>query len=202
MSGLRSSDETDEDEGSITRLRFVWFTSNFVHLHPRKPLENRVCHAYNLLQNLYPKILSDKTRRDPAEMMHDKGLQEDDIQKFHTTVPEQLTDQELLLSTISAPDLVRKHSDGWDKDHPKCLFCDKRYRFRPWTFQCHMTSQTTGSGKHKRESAVCSMESTKDDSPLKARFFALRKEIYNRYIVKQQTNPEVCLFIMNRWSES
>jgi hypothetical protein len=25
------------------------------------------------------------------------------------------------------------------------------------------------------------MESTKDDSPLKARFFAVRKEIYNRY---------------------
>jgi hypothetical protein len=44
-----------------------------------------------------------------------------------------------------------------------------------------MTSQVTDSGKHKRESAVCSMESTKDDSPLKARFFAVRKEIYNRY---------------------
>jgi len=44
-----------------------------------------------------------------------------------------------------------------------------------------MTSQVTGSGKHKREAAVCSMESTTDDSPLKARFFAVRKEIYNRY---------------------
>ena len=44
-----------------------------------------------------------------------KGLQEDDIQKLHTTAPEQLTDQELLLSTISAADLDRKHSDGWDK---------------------------------------------------------------------------------------
>ncbi len=52
-------------------------------------------------------------------MMHNKGLQEDDIQKLHTTAPEQLTDQELLLSTISASDLVRKHSGGWDKEHPK-----------------------------------------------------------------------------------
>ncbi len=59
-SGLRSSDEPDEDEGSITRLRFVWFTSNFVHLPPRKPLENRVCHASNFLQFFYPKILCDE----------------------------------------------------------------------------------------------------------------------------------------------
>jgi hypothetical protein len=49
-------------------------------------------------------------------MMHKKGLQEDDIQKLHTTAPEQLTDQELLLSTISVLDLVRKHSGGWDKE--------------------------------------------------------------------------------------
>ena len=114
-------------------------------------------------------------------MMRNKVLREDDIQKLHTTAPEQLTDQELLLSTISAADLARKHSGGWDKEHPKCLFCGKAYRFRTFTVQCHMTSQVTGSGKHKREAAVCSMESTKDDSPLKARFFAVRKEIYNRY---------------------
>jgi hypothetical protein len=44
-SGLRSTDEADEAAGSITRLRFVRFFSNFVHLPPRKPLENRVCHA-------------------------------------------------------------------------------------------------------------------------------------------------------------
>jgi hypothetical protein len=54
--------------------------------------------------------------------MHNKGLQEDDIQTLHTTAPEQLTDQELLLSTISTEDLVRKQSSGWDKEHPKCLF--------------------------------------------------------------------------------
>jgi hypothetical protein len=61
-----------------------------------------------------------------SEMMG--NLKEDDIQKLHTTAPEQLTDQELLLSTISAADLARKHSGGWDKEHPKCLFCSKAYR--------------------------------------------------------------------------
>ena len=123
-------------------------------------------------------------------MMRNKVLQEVDIQKLHTTAPEQLTDQELILSTISAADLARKHSGGWDKEHPKCLFCGKAYRFRTFTVQCHMTSQVTGSGKHKRDAAVCSMESTKDDSPIKARFFAVRKEIYNRYTTKQQNEQQ------------
>jgi hypothetical protein len=59
MSGLRSSDETDEVVGSITRVSFVSFTSNYVHLPPRKPLENRVCPVSNFLQKNYPKILSD-----------------------------------------------------------------------------------------------------------------------------------------------
>jgi hypothetical protein len=95
-------------------------------------------------------------------MMHNEGLQEDDMQKLHTTTPDQLTDQELLLSTISASDLDRKHSGGWDKEYPKCLFCGKAYRFRTFTVQCHMTSQVTVSGKHKREAAVYRMESTKD----------------------------------------
>ena len=103
-------------------------------------------------------------------MMRNKGLQEDDIQKLHTTAPEQLTDQELLLSTISVADLVRKQSGGWDKEHPKCLFCGKAYRHRTFTVQYHMTSQVTVSGKRKCETAVCNMERTKDDSPLKARF--------------------------------
>ncbi len=53
-----------------------------------------------------------------------------------------------------------------------------------------MTSQVTDSGKHKCETAVCSMENTKDDSPLKARFFAVRKEMYNRYKEKQQTEHQ------------
>ena len=106
-------------------------------------------------------------------MMHNKVLQEDDIQKFHTTAPEQLTDQELLLSTISVTDLDRKHSVGWDNDHPNCLFSGKAYRYRTFAVQCHMTSQVTDSGKHKREESVCNMESTKDDSPLKTRFFVV-----------------------------
>jgi hypothetical protein len=101
-------------------------------------------------------------------MIHNKGLQEDDIQKFHTTAPEQLTDQERLLSAISDTDLARKHSGGWDKEHPKCLFCGKSYRFRTFTVHCHMTSQSqiTDSGKHKRETTVCRMENTKENSPL------------------------------------
>ena len=54
--------------------------------------------------------------------MCNKGLQEDHIQMFHTTAPAELTDQELLLSTISAVDLSRKHSVGWDKEYPKFTF--------------------------------------------------------------------------------
>jgi hypothetical protein len=38
----------------------VWFTTNFVQLPPRNPLEKRVCHASNFLQFFYPKILSDE----------------------------------------------------------------------------------------------------------------------------------------------
>ncbi len=53
-----------------------------------------------------------------------------------------------------------------------------------------MTSQIIGSGKHKRETVVCSMESKKDDSPLKVRFLVVRKEIYNRYTEKQQTEQQ------------
>jgi hypothetical protein len=79
--------------------------------------------------------------------MCNKGLQEDDIQKLHTTVPDQLTDQKLLLS-ISVAFLDRKHSGGWDKEYPKYTFCLKVLRFRTFTVQCHMTSQITDSGKH------------------------------------------------------
>ena len=43
------------------------------------------------------------------------------VQKLHTTPPENLTDDELLLRTFCAEDLVRKHSGGWDNDHVKCL---------------------------------------------------------------------------------
>ncbi len=43
----------------------------------------------------------------------------------------------------------------------------KSLRFRTFTVQCHMTSQIIGSGKHKREVAVCRMGNKKDDSPVK-----------------------------------
>ena len=61
-----------------------------------------------------------------------------------------------------------------------------------------MTSQIIGSGKHKREAAVCSMESKKDDSPLKARFLAVRKEIFNRYTEKQQTEQQAASAVLKR----
>ena len=61
-----------------------------------------------------------------------------------------------------------------------------------------MTSQVTGSGKHNREWVVCIMEITKDDSPLKARFFAVWKEVYNRYKEKQQTEQEAASVSLKR----
>ncbi len=61
-----------------------------------------------------------------------------------------------------------------------------------------MTSQIIGSGKHKREEAVCSMESTKDDSPLKARFFAVRKEVYKLFKEKQQTEQQAASAALKR----
>jgi hypothetical protein len=113
-----------------------------VHLPPRKALEKRVCHAPHFLQFFNPRILSDGKPDEKREMMG--NLKVDDIQKLHTTAPEQLTDQELLLSTISAADLARKHSGVWDKEHPKCHFCSKAYTGTGFTVQCHMTSQVTG----------------------------------------------------------
>jgi len=44
-----------------------------------------------------------------------KGLEEGDIQKFHTTPSDQLTDEELLFSTFCVDDLKRKSSSVWDK---------------------------------------------------------------------------------------
>jgi hypothetical protein len=53
----------------------------------------------------------------------------------------------------------------------------------------------TKSGKHKCETTVCS---TKNDSPLKARFFAVRKEIYNHYKEKQQTEQQAASVALKR----
>jgi hypothetical protein len=58
-------------------------------------------------------------------MPRKKGLEESEIQKLHTTAPDHLTDDELLLSTFCEEDLARKHSGGWDNDHPKSHFWAK-----------------------------------------------------------------------------
>ena len=47
-----------------------------------------------------------------------------------------------------------------------------------------MTSQVKDTGKQSRVTEVCSIEHKTDDA-LKVRFFAVRKEIYNRYTDKQ-----------------
>ena len=128
-----------------------------------------------------------------------KGLEEGDIQKLHTTPPEQLTDEELLLSTFCVDDLQRKSSAGWDKQHPKCLFCRKPYRYRTFQVQCHMTSQIKGNtGSQGRVVEVCSMESKKDDGPEKARFLAVRGEIYKRYTAQQKAKDQVASSALKR----
>jgi hypothetical protein len=60
-----------------------------VHLPRREALEKRVCHAPHFLQFFNPRILSDGKPDEKREMMG--NLKEDDIQKLHTTAPEQLT---------------------------------------------------------------------------------------------------------------
>ena len=105
-----------------------------------------------------------------------QGLEEDDIQKLHTTPPEQLTDEELLLSTFCVDDLQRKSSTVWDKQDPKCLFWRKPYRYRTFQVQCHMTSRIKGNtGSQGRVVEVYSMENKKDDGPEKVRFVEVRK---------------------------
>ena len=130
-------------------------------------------------------------------MPRNKGLVETEIQKLHTTTPEHLTDDELLLSAFCAGDLDRKHSGGWDNDHPKCLFCGKGYKFRTFATQCHMTFQIKGSGKQSRIAEVCRMECKTEDI-LKARFFVVRNEIYNRYTAKQQREQQADSAVLKR----
>ena len=124
-SGSRSPDETDGAAGSVTHSIFVRFTSNFVHLHPLPPLQERVMSRFSLINFFLPKFLLDGNLTKSLtgrEMPRKKGLEEAEIQKLHTTAPEHLTDDELLLSTFCVEDLARKHSGGWDNDHPKCRF--------------------------------------------------------------------------------
>ena len=115
-------------------------------------------------------------------MRASKVLEEDDIKKLHTTPPEQLTDEEILLSTFCVDDLQRKSSAVWQKQHPKSLFCRKPYRYRTFQVQCHMTYRIKGNtGSQGRIVEVCSMESKKDDGSEKVRFVEVRDEIYKRY---------------------
>ena len=126
--------------GSVTHSIFVRFTSNFVHLHPLPPLQERVMSRFSLINFFLPKFLLDGNLTKSLtgrEMPRKRGLEEAEIQKLHTTAPEHLTDDELLLSTFCAEDLVRKHSGGWDNDHPKCRFCDKRKQVQDF---CHPVS--------------------------------------------------------------
>ncbi len=97
------------------KIRFIHFKfcSPSSSQTPRKQGTSHIQLSSNCLSE---KFIWRNAWRDPAEMMHNKGLQEDDIQKLHKTATEQLNDQELLLSTISSLDLSRKHSRGWDKE--------------------------------------------------------------------------------------
>ena len=61
-----------------------------------------------------------------------------------------------------------------------------------------MTSQITVSGKHKCETSVCRMEIKKDDSPLKARFLVVKKEIYKRSTENQQTEQQAVSATLKR----
>jgi hypothetical protein len=130
-------------------------------------------------------------------------LEEDDIQKLHTTPPEQLTDEELLLIMFCVDDLQRKSSVAWDNQHPKCLFWRKPYRYRTFQVQCdmarHMTSQIKGNtGSQGRVVEVCSMESKKDDGSEKVRFLPVRGEIYKRYTTQQKTKDQVTSSTLKR----
>jgi hypothetical protein len=101
---------------------------------------------------------------------------------------------ELFPSTISVVDLVRKHSSGWDKEYPKCTFSRIPSPPKPWGSGLLQSSDTTSqiidSGKHKCETVAWRMETKKDDSPLKVRFLVVRKEIYNHYTEKEQTEQQ------------
>ncbi len=159
-SGNRSPDETYGTSGSVTHSIFVRFTSNFVHLHPLPlPFKKGSCHGSHSLIFF-------------SQSSHLTGTWRNHWREGKCYV------------TFCAEDLVKKHSTSWDNDHPKCHFCDKGYRFRTFTTQCNMTSQIKGSGKQSRVTEICIMESKTDDT-MKARFLVVRKEIYNRYTVKE-----------------
>ncbi len=58
-SGNRSPHETDGTAGSVTYSIFVRFTSNFVHLHPLPPLQEKVMSRFSLIHFFPPKFQLD-----------------------------------------------------------------------------------------------------------------------------------------------
>ena len=62
-----------------------------------------------------------------------------------------------------------------------------------------MTSRIKGNtGSQGRVVEVCSMESKKDDGPEKARFVAVRDEIYKRYTAQQKAKDQVASSAVKR----
>ncbi len=58
-------------------------------------------------KSICQELTKSKLQRSGKMLCVSKGLEEDDIQKLYTTAPEQLTDEELLLSTFCVDDLQR-----------------------------------------------------------------------------------------------
>ena len=165
-SGTRSPDETDGAAGSVTHSIFVRFTSNFVHLHPLSPLQERVMSRFSLLNFFLPKFQLDGNLTKSLtgrEMKRKQGLEEAEIQKVHTTAPEHLTDDKLLLSTLCAEGLARKHSGGWDNDRsgvaPEAPGCLSKLPVSPsshkWAPRSPSSMRTLDSEPRKSWGAAC-----------------------------------------------
>jgi hypothetical protein len=85
----RTPDETDGDVGSVTQSIFVRFTSNFVYLHTLAPILERVISQFSLIFFFIQKFLLDGNLTKSLmgrEMQRKKGLEDVEIQKFHTTM--------------------------------------------------------------------------------------------------------------------
>ncbi len=82
-------------------------------------------------------------------MQRKQGLEEAEIQKLDTTAPEHLTDDKLLLSTLCAEGLARKHSVVGTMialvSHQKPMdICQRRHeRWNP----CYPVRSVPGSGQ-------------------------------------------------------
>ena len=92
-------DETDESVGSITHLRFVWFTSNFVYLPALHPFENRVCHVtfFKQLKMNYLKIPIRRTTNNSS------------LTKIKLWEMQQGFTRSLKVCQVTVPDLIFTH---------------------------------------------------------------------------------------------